>query len=305
MWNYATDYEALLDVMRLSRGMTFKAAISGLNVGGGKAVILGDPTRKKSEKLMRRFGKFVDSQGGKYVTAEDVSMTIQDMQFIGMETSHVTGLPQSMGGGGDPSPVTAYGAYMGKKAAVNRVFGSDNLEDKKVSVQGAGSVGGHLVKLLSQENAKVFVSDIYPEKLTGLEKLPGVTAVDPDAVYDLEVDVYSPCALGATLNDETIKRLKCKIIAGAANNQLKSEKRHGRMLMEEGIVYCPDFLINAGGVINVYLEYLGNYKSEEAYQKAESIYDSCLAILQISEIEDITPQQAATDVAMKRINGAE
>ncbi len=304
MWNYSSHHEALIDVMRLSRGMTFKAAISGLNAGGGKAVVIGDAQKKKDEALMRRFGKFVDGLGGQYVTAEDVSMTTQDMQYIGMETSYVTGLPESMGGGGDPSPVTAYGTYMGMKAAAQRVFGTDNLAGKRVSVQGVGSVGRNLAQLLIRESAIVFVSDISPGKLEAIAKMKGVEVVDPQELYDLDVDIYSPCALGATLNDETIERLKCKIIAGGANNQLRREKRHGRMLMDEGIVYCPDFLINAGGVINVYLEYLGNYKAEEAYKKAADIYDTCLAILEKSEAEDITPQEAAMQVALKRIDAA-
>ena len=302
MWDYASDQEALTDVMRLSRAMTFKAAISGLNAGGGKAVIIGDASTHKDEILMRRFGQFVDGLGGRYVTTEDVGMTTQDMRYIGMETSYVTGLPHSMGGGGDPSPVTAFGTYMGMKAAAHRVFGSDNLENRKISVQGTGSVGSHLVELLVKENATVFASDISPGKLQAVAKMPGVTVVEADELYDLDVDIYSPCALGATLNDGTIKRLKSRIIAGGANNQLMEEDRHGRMLMDRGIVYCPDFLINAGGIINVYLEYLGDYKSEEAYQKVEGIYDTCLAILEKSEVENITPQNAAIEVAMKRIN---
>jgi len=178
------------------------------------------------------------------------------------------------------------------KAAAHRVFGSDNLEHRKISVQGTGSVGSHLVELLVKENATVFASDISPGKLQAVAKMPGVTVVEADELYDLDVDIYSPCALGATLNDGTIKRLKSRIIAGGANNQLMEEHRHGRMLMDRGIVYCPDFLINAGGIINVYLEYLGDYKSEEAYQKVEGIYDTCLAILEKSEVENITPPAA-------------
>lgn len=305
MWDYFSEEEALIDAMRLSRGMTFKTAISGLNAGGGKAVIIGDASKTKDETLMRRFGRFVDGLGGRYVTAEDVGMTTEDMRLIGMETPYVAGLPQSMGGGGDPSPVTAFGTYMGMKAAVGKVFGSDNLANRKISVQGVGNVGRHLVELLVKEDATVFVSDFVPGKLEAVAKLPGVVVVKANELYDLDVDIYSPCALGATINDDTIVRLKSKIIAGGANNQLQDEQRHGRMLMEKGIVYCPDFLINAGGIINVYLEYQGNYKSQEAYQRAEGIYGTCLAILEKSEAENITPQEAAMEEALKRINAVE
>ena len=303
MWTYASENEALLDVLRLSRGMTYKCAISGLNLGGGKAVIIGDVKTIKTEALLRRFGKFINSLAGKYVTAEDVNMTTRDMEFIRMETPHVSGMPESMGGGGDPSPVTAYGTYMGMKAVANKTYGTDSLEGKKIAVQGVGQVGKHLVERLVKENAKVYVTDISEPKLKQMASEFDVTVVDQDEIYDLDVDIYAPCALGATLNDKTIPRLKCKIVAGAANNQLEDEKRHGYMLSEQGIVYAPDFLINAGGIINVGAEYLdAHYSRERTYQLTENIYATCMDILNEAEKEKISTHEAALNLAQKRID---
>jgi leucine dehydrogenase len=281
--------------------MTFKAAISGLNLGGGKAVIIGDAKTMKTEAFLRRFGKFVNSLGGKYITAEDVNMKTADMEFISMETKHVTGLPESIGGGGDPSPVTAYGTYLGMKASAKRVYGNDSLTGKKVAVQGVGQVGTHLVEYLVKENASVFITDISEEKVKSLSQKFGVKAVGMDDIYDLDMDIYAPCALGATLNDTTIPRLKARIIAGAANNQLKDEVKHGYMLIDRGITYAPDFLINAGGLINVYNEFLGNYNSARVFEQAERIYTTCLNIFDVAEREKINTQEAAIKLAEKRI----
>ncbi|MTI33354.1 Glu/Leu/Phe/Val dehydrogenase dimerization domain-containing protein [Xanthovirga aplysinae] len=302
MWNYASDQEALIDVLRLSRGMTFKAAISGLNLGGGKAVIIGDAQKMKTEAFLRRFGRFVESLGGRYITAEDVNMKTRDMEYMAMESRYVTGLPQTLGGGGDPSPVTAYGTYLGMKASAKKVYGDDSLEGKKIAVQGVGQVGSYLVEHLRKENAEVFITDIFEDKLKEVAKKFGAKVVGQDDIFDLDMDIYAPCALGATVNDNTIERLKCKIIAGAANNQLADENVHGKKLIEKGIVYAPDFLINAGGLINVYAEFLGNYSSERAYQQAEKIYDTCLDILNKSEKESMPTQQAAMALAQKRID---
>ncbi|NMM46864.1 Glu/Leu/Phe/Val dehydrogenase [Flammeovirgaceae bacterium KN852] len=301
MWNYASDSEALTDVLRLSRGMTFKNALAGLNIGGGKAVIIGDPRQLKNEAFLRRFGRFVESLNGKYVTAEDVSMSTADMVYINMETSHVTGLPEYMGGMGDPSPVTAYGTYVGMKAAAKRVYGADSLEGKKVLVQGVGNVGQYLVDHLTKENAKVFVSDINEEKLNEVNKKYGAEIIAPKDVYSFDMDIYAPCALGATLNDDTIPQLKCQIVAGAANNQLKDENVHGAELIKRGIVYAPDFLINAGGVINVYMEYAKSGHSKMAYEQSDKIYDTLLEALDRAERENITPQEAAMKMAVDRI----
>jgi leucine dehydrogenase len=301
MWNYASEQEAITDVLRLSRGMTFKAAISGLNLGGGKAVIIGDAKTQKTEAFMRRFGKFVNSLGGKYITAEDVNMKTADMEYIGMETKHVTGLPESMGGSGDPSPVTAYGVYLGMKSTAKKVYGNDSLAGKKVTVQGVGQVGMYLVEHLVKEGAKVTINDISEEKVKALVEKFGVAVVDAEALYDLDMDIYAPCALGATLNDNTIPRLKCAIVAGAANNQLKEELKHGYMLRDKSITYAPDFLINAGGLINVYNEHLGNYNRKRALEQAEKIYTTNLSILNLAENEKISSQEAAIKLCEKRI----
>jgi leucine dehydrogenase len=300
MWSYATEAEALNDVLRLSRGMTYKAAISGLNLGGGKAVIIGDAKKDKSEALLRKFGRFVENLNGKYITAEDVGMTTKDMEYIKMETDHVAGLPESMGGSGDPSPVTAYGTYMGMKACAKKAWGSDSLEGKKISVQGVGHVGGYLVELLAKEGCQIYITDIYEDRLKEISSKYNAKVVDRDAIYDLDVDIYAPCALGATINDNTIGRLKAQIIAGSANNQLKDETIHGPALVEKGIIYGPDFLINAGGLINVYSELIG-YNRESAYAQTEKIYDYTCDILHKAESEGIYTQLAATKMAEKRI----
>ena len=264
-------------------------------------MIIGDASKIKTEAFLRRFGKFVNSLGGKYYTAEDVNMKTCDMEYIAMETKYVTGLPESMGGGGDPSPVTAYGVYMGMKATAKKVFGVDNLSGKKIGVQGIGQVGTHLVEYLVKENAKVFVTDIDDAKVKSLAQKLGVTGVDGDAFYDLDMDIYAPCALGATINDDTIPRLRCSMIAGAANNQLKDEHKHGYKLLDHRIVYAPDFLINAGGLINVYNEYLGNYNRDRVHQLTEKIYDTCITILNVAEHDKISSQEAAIQLAEKRI----
>jgi leucine dehydrogenase len=301
LWHYEKEEDALVDVLRLSRGMTFKAAISGLNLGGGKAVIIGRP-EQKTEAFLRRFGRFVESLGGRYITAEDVNMNTRDMEYIGMETNSVTGLPEVMGGGGDPSPVTAYGTYLGMKAAAKKVYGNDSLTGKTIAVQGVGQVGKYLVELLVKENAKVYVSDISEQRLNYVSKEFGAIVLAQDEIFDVPMDIFAPCALGAILNDATIDRLKCQIVAGAANNQLADEDKHGPALVNKGIVYCPDFLINAGGLINVYNEYLGNYNRDRAYSTAEKIYDTCAAILNKAEAEGTHPQQAAMEMAINRIN---
>jgi leucine dehydrogenase len=300
MWPYNDENEALIDVLRLSRGMTFKAAISGLNLGGGKAVIIGDPKKLKNEALLRRFGKFVDSLGGKYITAEDVGMGEKDMEFIAMETEHITGLSKNLGGAGDPSPVTAYGTYMGMKASAKKVYGSDSLEGKVIAVQGVGHVGTSLVELLVKEKSNVLVSDIFEDKIAAVTKNFMVEVISPEEILETPMDIYAPCALGATLNSDTIPRLKAKIVAGAANNQLANEDIHGPMCQENGILYAPDFLINAGGVMNVYGELMG-YSREMIFEKAEHIFDTTLSIFELAENEGVHTQLAAMKLAQNRI----
>ncbi|MBC7425448.1 MAG: Glu/Leu/Phe/Val dehydrogenase [Bacteroidia bacterium] len=301
MWNYKTEEEAINDALRLSRGMTYKAAISGLNLGGAKAVIIGDPATQKSEALMRKFGRFVENLGGKYITAEDVGTTTKDMEYISMETEHVVGLPEILGGGGDPSPVTAYGVYMGMKASAKAAFGSDSLAGKKIAVQGTGKVGLHLIELVSKEGAIVFATDIFDSGLKIAADKYKATIVKPEEIFSLDVDIFAPCALGAILNTENINTLKCKVVSGAANNQLLEETTHGDMIKAKGIYYAPDFLINAGGLINVYSEYTG-YIKERAFSQTENIYNTVLDIYKKSEADNINTQLAAIHLAEKRIN---
>ena len=301
MWAYKSEWHALNDALRLSRGMTFKSAITGLNLGGGKAVIIGDAKTQKNDDLMRRFGQFVDSLSGKYITAEDVGMETRDMDVIREVTPYVTGISESKGGAGNPSPITAYGVYMGMKAAAKYQFGTDNLEGKKILVQGVGHVGETLVKHITDEGAKVIVNDINEVRLEELSKKYGANVVLGNDIYGLDVDIYAPCALGATINDDTIGQLKAKVIAGAANNQLADEVKHGRLLKEKGIAYAPDFLINAGGIINVYAE-LEGYGRDEIIRKTENIYNTTLDIFNLSEKENITTYRAAFNIAQNRID---
>lgn len=301
MWAYDNDQDALIDVLRLSRGMTYKAAISGLPLGGGKAVIIGDPKELKNEAFLRRFGRFVDSLGGRYITAEDMNMSTADMVQISRETDYVMGLPESMNGSGDPSPVTAYGVYMGLKATVGKAYGSDSLKGKKIAVQGVGQVGHYLVDHLMKEGADVTITDINESNIKRVTDKHKVTVVAPDAIYDVDADIYAPCAMGATINDDTIARLKVKVIVGAANNQLAEEAKHGKMLQEKGILNAPDFLVNGGGIINIYPEIMGNYNKELAKEQTEKIYDKCTEIFNKAEADGITPYQAAIDIANKRI----
>lgn len=301
LWNYKNEAEAINDVLRLSRGMTYKASISGLNLGGAKAVIIGDAKQIKSEALFRKFGRFVENLSGKYITAEDVNTTTGDMEYVKMETDHVVGLPESMGGGGDPSPVTAYGTYMGMKASAKKTWGNDSLGGKTVAVQGIGKVGYHLLEYLHKEGAKLYISDINEEALKRAANDFGAIVVNGDDLYDLDVDVFAPCALGAILNTENINRLKCQIIAGAANNQLAEEVEHGKMLLDKGINYAPDFLINAGGLINVYSEY-GGYIRERAIAATEKIYDTTLSIYKLADEKAMTTQAAAIHMAEKRVH---
>ena len=300
MWNYISEKDAIIDVLRLSRGMTFKASITGLKLGGGKAVIIGESSRNKTEALMRKFGEFVNSLGGKYITAEDVGMSARDMVHIKKETDFVTGIPVEMGGGGDPSPVTAFGVYMGMKASAKHKWGSDDLNAKKILVQGVGHVGENLVKHLVEEGADVIVNDINKTNLKRVSELYNCQTIEGNMIYDLDIDIYSPCALGATINDTTIEQFKCEIIAGAANNQLQDEDKHPDMLQEIGILYAPDFLINAGGLINVYSE-INGYDREKAITQTRKIYDTTLEIFSKSKKENITTYQAALKLAMERI----
>ncbi len=299
MWKYNNEWEALNDVLRLSRGMTYKSAVTGLNLGGGKAVIIGDSKVDKTPEMITKFGQYVHSLSGKYITAEDVGTTTADMDLIRDVTSFVTGVSESRGGSGNPSPVTAYGVFMGMKAAAKYQFGSDNLEGKRVLVQGAGHVGETLVSHLRSEGAEVFIFDIHEDKTQAVAQKYGAKVFSGD-VYSADVDIYAPCALGATINDQTINTLKAKVIAGAANNQLANEQIHGKLLREKGIAYAPDFLINAGGIINVYAEIVG-YDKAEALRRTENIYNTTLEIFALADQNNIPTQQAAMAIAERRI----
>ncbi len=298
MWSYKNELEALNDVLRLSRGMTFKNAISDLALGGGKAVIIGDSKTMKSEALFRRFGRFVNSLAGNYITAEDVGISPSDMVWVNKETDHVVGLP---GKSGDPSPVTAFGTYMGIKACAKIRYGTDSLEGRKVLVEGVGHVGEYLVEHLRKEGAEVFVTDIHVDTVSRIVKTYGVKGVELDAVYGLDMDIYAPCALGGTINDSTLSELKCGIVAGAANNQLGIEDQHGQALLDKGILYAPDFAINAGGVINCFSEVEG-LSSEWAMGKSEEIYNTIYNIVSRSEKERIPSHIIAMKMAKEKIN---
>lgn len=300
MWPYQSEEEAIEDALRLARGMTYKNAVSGLNLGGGKTVIIGDPAKDKNEEMFRALGRFIQSLNGRYITAEDVGTTVEDMDLIYEETDYVTGVSPSFGSSGNPSPVTAYGVYLGMKASAKEAFGDDSLQGKTIAVQGLGNVAYNLCKYLHEEGAKLIVTDINEKAIERAVNDFGAVAVSPNEIYKQDVDIFSPCALGAIINDETIPQLKAKVIAGCANNQLK-ESRHGQILHEKGIIYAPDYVINAGGVINVADELYG-YNRERAMKRVETIYDSLTKIFKISKDENIPTYLAANRLAEERIN---
>ncbi len=300
IWNYESEDDAVLDCLRLARGMTYKNAAAGLNLGGGKTVLIGDASTVKSEAYFRALGRYVQSLNGRYITAEDVNTTTKDMDYIHMETDYVVGLE---GKSGNPSPITALGAFHGIRAALKFRFGSDDISRYTYAIQGAGETGRALISYLLEANAKkIYYSEINPKNIQKMEKeFPDCELVDPDNIYSLDVDVFAPCALGAVMNDKTIPILKSKIVAGNANNVLSDEERHGLMLKERGILYAPDFVINAGGVINVYHE-LHNYNRERVIKDVEKIYDRLLEIFRISEAENVHTQKAALVYAENRMN---
>ena len=300
MWNYSSEEEALVDVLRLSKGMTYKAAIAGLNLGGGKAVLIGDSKTQKSENLFRSFGRFVEGLGGRYITAEDVGTSMKDMGHVRMETNYVTGITKTLGGSGDPSPVTAYGVYIGMKAAVKQKLKKNSLDGLKVSIQGLGHVGTYLAEYLYNDGVELFVTDIHEDAVENVVKKFGAKKVELEQIYDLEVDIYAPCALGATINSDTLSRLNCSIIAGAANNVLKDSERHGLEVLKKGILYAPDYAINAGGLINVSNE-LEGYNRERAFNQAEGIYDTLMDIFRRSERDGIPTNKASDLQAEDRI----
>ncbi|AWV07567.1 Glu/Leu/Phe/Val dehydrogenase dimerization domain-containing protein [Marilutibacter maris] len=299
MWPYKTEQEALNDVLRLSRGMTYKNAVAGLDIGGGKAVIIGDPSKDKSEALFRAFGKFVDSLGGRYITAEDVGIDVNDMEYVYRETEYVTGVHQVHGGSGDPSPFTAYGTLQGLMASLQKRFGDEEVGKYSFAVQGLGHVGMEFVKLLKERGAKIFVTDINQGLVDKAVSEYGAEAVGLDDIYDVNADVYSPCALGGTVNEQTLPRLKAKVICGAANNQL-ANNAIGDEVAKRGILYAPDYAVNAGGVMNVALEITG-YNRERAMRMMRTIYHNLGRIFEIAERDSIPTYKAADRMAEERI----
>ena len=300
MWPYASEEDAIYDVLRLSRGMTYKAAISGLDLGGGKAVIIGDPKQDKSEALFRSYGRFIESLNGRYIPAEDVNIGVEDIEHIYTETSNVCGVAKMHGGSGNPSPYTALGVLRGMEACLVKVYGDRSLDGKVVALQGAGSVGRHLGEMLHKRNAKVYFTDINEKNIEEFKTMcPSSEFVDVEQIYDIPCDIYAPCALGATVNDNTIGRLTCKIVAGAANNQLQ-EDNHGMELKKRDILYAPDYLINAGGLMNVSIEFEG-WNDGKARRMVDTIFDTTLKIFEMSDEKNISVNQATDLMAEKRL----
>jgi len=300
MYPYQSESEALEDVLRLSRGMTYKASISNLNLGGGKAVIIGDPKKIKTKELLESFGRFVDTLNGRYITAEDVGMTVEDMEYIRSQTNHVTGITKSLGGSGDPSIFTALGVFIGMKAALKKKYQIESFKNLKVGIQGFGKVGYYLSKHLFEAGAQIYGFDVDQERMDLVSREFGVTSISNNDLMKLELDIFSPCALGGIINPQTLENLNCQIIAGAANNQLLNEKRESETINEKKILYVPDYVINAGGLMNVANELTG-YDSKKATNQVEGIYETLLEIFDLSENQNLSTIDAANLLAEKRI----
>lgn len=304
MLPYASEDEALFDVLRLSKGMTYKSAVAETGLGGGKSVIIGDPKTMKSEALFRSVGRFIESLDGLYITAEDMNIGIADLEIVRQETRWVTGLSRESGSSGNPSPYTAHGCLMGMRAVLRESFGSPEFQGRHFVVQGVGAVGGRLAELLKERGAHVTICDINDERVAELRDEHGFDTVDDDEHLDLECDVYAPCARGAGINDETIPKLKCKAVAGCANNQLL-EPRHADELRARGILYAPDYVINAGGIINVSVELLpGGYDESVAIEKIDQIEKQLDKVFEISRTEDISTREAAARLGEERLAAA-
>jgi leucine dehydrogenase len=301
MWPYASWDDATTDVLRLSRGMTYKSAVAETGLGGGKSVILGNPKTDKTEALFRAMGRFVEWLRGRYITAEDVGTSVEDMVVVRKETRHVTGLPREMGSSGDPSPWTALGVFKGIGACLEEAFGSAEAKGRTVAIQGCGHVGGHLADLLAERGATLAVSDVVADRAREVARRTGATVVPPDEVLATPCDVLAPCALGAVVNDDTLPRFRCKVIAGGANNQLLRES-HGRRLRDAGILYAPDYVINAGGIINVSIEVEPQgYSPERSRAKVENIVHALRRVFAISRQEGISTNEASNRLAEERL----
>ena len=301
MWNYSTEQDGLKDVLRLSKAMSLKSSLAGLNAGGGKAVIIGD-LKLKNQNFIKKYASFINDINGKYWTAQDVNISSQDMIWMKDITPFVVGMPEDKGGLGDSSHPTAYGVYLGMKAASKFVYGNDSLEGKKIALQGIGKVGAKLIEYLAKENATIYVSDINKEILKNITDKYKVRSFKNSELYSMDLDIFSPCALGGILNSESIKKLKCKIVAGAANNQLEDDKTHDIELKEKNIIYVPDFLINAGGVISVYHEQIQDLSKEKVFAMTENIYSKVEDVLKLSSKNNISTNVSAMKIALDRIN---
>ena len=299
MWPYASEEEALFDVLRLARGMTYKSAAAGLRFGGGKAVIVGDSRTSKTPALLRRFGEFVAELGGRYITAEDVGIDTHDIEIVREVTPHVAGLREQSG---DPSPFTALGVLVSIRAAIQHLSGRDDLSGRRVMVQGVGNVGLHLVRALREAGAEVFACDVNEHALRAAVAV-GARGVSASEAYTTPVDVYAPCALGATLNPATIPQLRCAVVCGAANNQLLDDARDGRALHERGILYAPDFVVNAGGIINISVEKSGAYDQKLALRLTEDIRHTVAMIFAMSDDRSL-PHETAMRVAEAKLRAA-
>ncbi len=300
IWPYKSEQEAVWDALRLSRAMTYKSAAADLPMGGGKGVIIADSHTEKTEALIRAYGRFVDTLGGRYLTTTDVGSTGRDLEYIKQETNHVVGLPTTAGGSGDTSIMTGLGLYMGMKACAKKAWGSDSLTGKTVAMQGFGKVASHTAHHLMKEDAKLVVTDVFDGALDRALDM-GLKVVKPEDIYGVDCDIFSPCALGAVINPDTIPKLKCKVVAGGANNQLLAES-DGEELHRLGIVYGPDYILNAGGIINVESEVTGQYNPDRAREKTERIYEIMDRVASISTKEQISTAKAADRLAEDRLN---
>lgn len=303
IWPHPTSDDAIVDVLRLSRAMTYKSAAAGLPLGGGKGLIVADPRTDKTEAMFRSYGRFVDSLDGRYITTEDVGATAREMEWISHETNYVVGLPESMGGSGNPAVVTGFGLYQAMRACAVERWGRDSLAGKTIAMQGFGNVANSLASYLLDAGAHLVVTDIYEGPRAKAAEMKDVEVVGPDAIYDVDADIFAPCALGGVLNSDTIGRLRAPIVCGAANNQIR-EPEDAQRLKERGVIYAPDYIVNAGGVINVYYEHVGPYDREKALAKAGEIYDTTSRVLKRSREEGITTVQAADAIAEQRIQEA-
>lgn len=304
MWNYETGEAMLQDALRLSQGMSYKNAMADIPLGGGKAVIWGDSRKDKSPELFRAFGRAVESLKGQYITAEDVGIDVADMRIVREETVHVAGLDEGAAASGDPSPVTAMGVYRGIRETAKRAFGSDDLTGRTIAVQGIGSVGGHTCDHLAKAGANLIITDIDQDALKDVAARTGARIVAPDDIYDADADIFSPCALGAVVNEKTLDRFKVKAIAGAANNQLVVPEM-GELLRRRGILYAPDYVINGGGIINVAAEISGTYSREWVDRKLDRLMQTLGDVLDEALSSNKPTNEVADRIARERIGRAD